>query len=219
MKGLLRSHFYGALSNVRLFLGMYGILYAILLISGNDTLMSILSVMTGPALSQLAISVLRKESSSKWAMYKLTMPVTRAAIIRSLFFSHLIWAGVGLGGASVFMGLTVLIHGNRYFAYGLRDAMTLVLCGGVVSILLGAFSYPLLCLWGTERADAIQILSALASVATVFALTMGINFLLGPGTVTNAQYYLSVAVILAIAGILFGLSYAVTVAIFKRKAQ
>lgn len=217
MMGLLRNNFYGAISNVKLFLVLDMALYVVLLVSGNDSLMTILSIVTAPAISLLAISGLRKENSSKWGRYKLTMPVTRRTIIKSQFLIHFVWTGLGAAGAAVFMLLTVLIHGNLYFAYGLRDAATLILCGGVLSILIGAVSYPLLYLCGTERTEAILIVGVTVSIAIVFALTMGINAFLGPGNVTNAEYYISVAIILGISLVLYAVSYFATIAIFEKK--
>lgn len=215
MTGLLRNNFYGVISNVKLFLVLDMALYVVLVISGNDSLMTILSIITAPSLSLLAISGLRKENSSKWGKYKLTMPVTRTEIIKSQFIMHLVWTGLGIVGTAVFMSLTVLIHGNLYFAYGLRDAATLVMCGGVLSILVGATSYPLLYFLGTERTEAILIASVIASIAIVFGLTMGINSFLGTGNVTNFEYYMSVVIILVISSILYVISYFVTIAIFK----
>lgn len=218
MKGLLRNNFYGAISNVKLILVFDMALYAILLVSGNDLLMTILSIITAPSLSLLAISGLRKENSSKWGKYKLTLPVTRREIIKSQFIMHFFWTGLGASGAAAFMLLTVLIHGNLYFAYGLRDAATLILCGGVLSILIGATSYPLLYLCGTERIEAILIVGVTVSIAIVLALTMGINAFLGPGNVTNVEYYMSVTIILAISFVLYAVSYFATIAIFEKKA-
>ena len=56
---------------------------------------------------------------------------------------HTIWSISGVVIVAVFMTLTVFIHGDQYFYYGFRDAITLVLGGGILAILIGAFSYPL----------------------------------------------------------------------------
>lgn len=112
MTGLLKNNFYGAFGNMKMFLVFNAVLYLALLITGNVSLMNILSMFTAPALALLAISCFRKEHSSNWGKYKLTMPVTRATIVKSQFTSHLIWTLLGVFGVSAFMAAAVLIHGN-----------------------------------------------------------------------------------------------------------
>lgn len=217
MRGLLKNNFYGAFGNVRLFLIFDAALYAALLISGNASLMNILTLLTAPALALFTASGMRKESGSKWSKYKIVLPVTRKMIVKSQFISHLGWTLLGVAGTAGLMALTVLIHGNVFFAYGLRDAVTLVLCGGVVAALMGAISYPLLYLWGAERTEAVLAISAVCSIGVVLGLTWLINALIGTGHVSDWEYYISMAIILIITAVLYALSYLVTVAVSNKR--
>lgn len=217
MTGLLKNNFYGALGNIRLFLAFDAALYAALLISGSVSLMNILTVVTAPVLALLAVSCLRKESGSKWDKYKITLPVTRKAIVTSHYICHLAWTLLGMIGTILLMALTVLIHGNLYFAYGIRDALTLVLCGGITALLIGAISYPLLYFWGAERTEAVIAISIVASIGILLSLTWLINLFFGNGTLSDSEYYFSTAATAAISGILYIASYFLSVAILNKK--
>ena len=87
--------------------------------------------------------------------------------------------------AAVFMGLTVLIHGNLYFYYGFRDAITLLIGSGVLAFLMGAISYPMFYFWGAERMEAILAIGMLGSVGIALGLTWIINFMVGFGQVDD----------------------------------
>lgn len=216
MNGLLKNNFYGVFENIRLFLVFTVILSIILFITGNPVLLNVLTLIVPPALGLLSVSCLRKESSSKWYKYKLTLPITRKAIIKSQFIIHIFWTLLGVILVTIVVALTVLIHDNQYFAYGIRDAITLVLCGNVVAILLGAISYPMLYLWGAERTESILAISVIASIGIIFILTLLINLLFGPSKVSDFEYYMSIVIIFIITMVVFTISYFLTTSIFSK---
>lgn len=192
MKGLLKNNFYGVIENLKIALAFVMLVGVLLLITGEATLLSAFSLIAPPIIALLMVSCVRKESASKWEKYKLTLPVRRKAIIESQYISHTIWSISGVVIVAVFMTLTVFIHGDQYFYYGFRDAITLVLGGGILAILIGAFSYPLYYLWGAEKTEVILIISVIGSIGIVFALTMLVNTF-SDGNVSDTLYYISVA--------------------------
>ena len=119
--------------------------------------------------------------------------------------------------AAVFMGLTVLIHGNLYFYYGFRDAITLLIGSGVLAFLMGAISYPMFYFWGAERMEAILAIGMLGSVGIALGLTWIINLMVGFGQVDDFQYYMSMAFIVAVTLAALALSFALSVMIFRKK--
>lgn len=135
MKGLLKNNFYGVIENLKIALAFVMLVGVLLLITGEATLLSAFSLIAPPIIALLMVSCVRKESASKWEKYKLTLPVRRKAIIESQYISHTIWSISGVVIVAVFMTLTVFIHGDQYFYYGFRDAITLVLGGGILAIL------------------------------------------------------------------------------------
>ena len=206
MKGLLKNNFYGVIENLKIALA-FVMLVGVLLLSA-------FSLIAPPIIALLMVSCVRKESASKWEKYKLTLPVRRKAIIESQYISHTIWSISGVVIVAVFMTLTVFIHGDQYFYYGFRDAITLVLGGGILAILIGAFSYPLYYLWGAEKTEVILIISVIGSIGIVFALTMLVNTF-SDGNVSDTLYYISLLVVTAITIITFIFSCVLTKQIFQ----
>ena len=196
MKGLLKNNFYGMIENLKIALVFVLVLGVVLLLS---------------------MSCLRKESSSKWEKYKLTLPVRRKEIVKSQYISHLLLSLSGTVFVALFLSITVFIHGNKYFYYGFRDAITLIVGGGVLGILIGAFAYPLYYVWGAGKTEVISVVSALGAVAVIMVLSIMVNIISGDDAVSNTLYYASLIVMLFISLFTFGVSYILSCSIFKHK--
>lgn len=177
MKGLLKNNLYGVIENIKIVFAFITLLGMALLFTGEASLLNIFSLIVAPVVAVLTISCLRKESSSKWSKYKLTLPVKRKEIVKGQYISHFLISLAGMLTVALFILLTVLIHGNQYFYYGFRDAVTLILLGGILSILIGAIAYPLYYLWGAERTEIILVLSVVLSIAVIMGLSIFVNFL------------------------------------------
>lgn len=217
MKGLIKNNLYGAIGNIKLFFVFDVLLSIILLLTGEPSVLNIFAVITAPAMALLAISCLRKEETSKWSKYKLTFPIMRNDIVKSQFISHIFWTVLGVIWVGIIITLTVLVHGNRFFAYGFRDAITIVLCGGVVAALLGAIAYPMLYLWGAERTEAVLAISVVSSIGILFGLTWLINVLFPTNPISDIKYYISMAIIFIITVVLCIISYFLTTTIINKK--
>lgn len=217
MKGLLKNNLYGLIENIKIVFAFIALLGIVLLFTGEANLLNIFSLIVAPVVAVLTISCLRKESSSKWSKYKLTLPVKRKEIVKSQYISHSLISLAGMLTVTLFILLTVLIHGNQYFYYGFRDAVTLILLGGILSILIGAIAYPLYYLWGAERTEVILVLSVLLSLAVIIGLSIFVNFFTGSRDVSDTVYYISLSAIMAITVLMFLLSYFLTCQIFKHK--
>ena len=209
MIGLLRNNFYGMIGNIKLLLAFFIVFGGALLITGNYTLLSAFTLLTGPTFALLSFSCLRKETASKWNKYKLSLPVKRKDIIKSQFLSHIAWTAFGVLIATAVIALTVLIHGNKFFYYGFRDAITLLIGSGVLALFIGAISYPMFYLWDAEGNEAIIAISIIASIGITTGLSWLVNAINGfNNQITDFEYYMSVIFILAIAIVIFALSFA-----------
>lgn len=217
MKGLLKNNLYGVIENIKIVFAFITLLGMALLFTGEASLLNIFSLIVAPVVAVLTISCLRKESSSKWSKYKLTLPVKRKEIVKGQYISHFLISLAGMLTVALFILLTVVIHGNQYFYYGFRDAVTLILLGGILSILIGAIAYPLYYLWGAERTEIILVLSVVLSIAVIMGLSIFVNFFTGSGDVSDTVYYISLSAIMAITVLIFLLSYFLTCQIFKYK--
>lgn len=151
MKGLLKNNFIGVIENLKLLFPLAIIFGIIVSITGNASLLSIYSLSITPILLLLVVLCMRKETLSKWDKYKISLPVRRNDIVKSYYTIHLCWCIGGMAIVTFFMFLTVIIHGNQYFYYGFRDAVTLILGGGILAIFIGSFFYPLYYFFGVEK--------------------------------------------------------------------
>lgn len=120
MKGLLKNNFIGVIENLKLLFPLAIIFGIIVSITGNASLLSIYSLSITPILLLLVVLCMRKETLSKWDKYKISLPVRRNDIVKSYYTIHLCWCIGGMAIVTFFMFLTVIIHGNQYFYYGLR---------------------------------------------------------------------------------------------------
>lgn len=213
----MRNNFVGVIENIKwMFLLIAGV-GAALCVTGSSLLLNVFSLASAPALAVMSAACFRKEALSKWNKYKLSLPVRRREIIQSYYIGHLIWCGAGMVVTAMFMALTVLIHGNQYFYYGLRDAVTLIIGGGVLATLTGSVSYPMLYALGEEKTEFAVAASVAGAIAVVVGLSGLINILAGDGGISDRTYYLSLSLIVAVTGISYFLSYRLSVVLFRQK--
>lgn len=109
-----------------------------------------------------------------------------------------------------------IIHGNQYFYYGFRDAVTLVLGGGILALFIGSLFYPLYYFLGAEKIEITAIISLIISVAIVGGISFLINILVGRD-VSDTTYYINLIVIIMITYISFVCSYLLSAFIFYTK--
>lgn len=217
MKGLLRNQFYGALGSAVVLLVFFVAIGIGLLISGNASLLNIYVLVAATAFAFNAVSGFRKEASSKWSKYELATPVRRKEIVKSRFISHTLWVLAGVMLSALFVVLTLSIHGNIYFYYDVRDPLMLFCCGTGIALLMGAFFYPSIYLLGTDKSEIIMIISLLGSVGITVGIIWMLNAAYDFQLVTDAEFYLNVAIYMAIVLVSFVLSYFLTTLIYRRK--
>lgn len=216
MTGLIRNNLYTALASAKwlaIALLVFGVV-TIVLNNDRQTLLVVFSVLCPVVLSTNAIASLRKESASKWHKYKLIAPVTRREIIKSYFFSQLLWVLAGVLPAGAVIGLSVLFHG---FPFGQNTDLLMVFVTGIsASLLIGAIFYPLFYLGGEERNEAVLAISLLGAVGLLTGMVVLLNLLFGPKPALF-EWLLGSALLLLVSLLLFLLSYQLTVMIFRRK--
>ena len=216
MKGLLRDNFYAAYVNEKVwFIIMFlvGILVAAVIPDDSIFVRNYMLICL-IGYSYVALDSLRKDSTCKWEKYKLTVPVTRADIVRSCYAGQLIWLAVGVLSASVPVILCIVMHG---YPFDLNTDIWLIYMIGIsISLFMGALFFPLFYLFGAERKEVFLLVSILSAIAAVAGLVVLLNRLFGPG-MTTAQIILSALVVLICAVLSYAVSYRVTVGVFGRK--
>lgn len=212
MKGLFKNNFYAVCTNAKVF-AAFMFLLGIFVVAVISQSAQIAYAMTGIiGFSVNAIVVVKNEFASKWGKYKLTLPVKRADIIKSMFLNQLIWLLIGILFVGTGMSLSWLLHGCSFDQP--IDALTMLALGISISLFMGAIFFPLFYLGGEERSEVFMIISLLSAIGIDLAIINVLNDILEPGPTTP----LLGAIILLVSSLLiFTLSYPLTVAIFKQK--
>lgn len=215
MKGLIKSNLYTALLNAKVFfitIVLLGI-FVIAMDAGSPSLIICqLSVMIG--FSFISLESVGLESISKWSKYKLTAPVKRSDIVKSLYLSLLLWLSVGVVFAGISTALSAVLHGYPFDRN--TDVFMLFAAGIGISLFMGAVFFPLFFLGGEERNGVFLIVSILCGIGIVMGISSLINSLF-PNGMTTRQNILGCTAVVACAALAFILSCPLTVYLFQRK--
>ena len=212
MKGLLKNNFLAVCSNVKtfsVFMVMLGI-FVVAVISPSLLIGYVLLNIVG--FSVIAVTSIKKEFVSKWGKYKLTLPIKRANIVKSYFISQLIWLIVGIGFAGASISLSWLFHGCPFD--NSIDTLSVFALGISVSLLTGAFFFPLFYLGGEEKGEVSLVISLLCGIGIALGIISILNLYLTPGITT---ILLGAALLIICSLLMFALSNPLTVSIYKKK--
>lgn len=159
-----------------------------------------------------AIAAAKNEYVSKWGKYKLTLPVKRTDIVKSLFLNQMIWLLVGTFFVEIEICLSWLFHGCPFDRA--IDVLTMFALGISISPFLGAVFFPLFFVGGEEKSEVLLIISVLCASGVDFAIVSVVNALLEPGiaSIVCGALFLIICSLLA-----FALAYLLTAKIFKKK--
>lgn len=215
MKGLIRNNFYASLSNIKLFSIIILLLGVFVAAMDNKipTLLINYTLISMCGFSFNAVSSIGKENTAKWGKYKLTFPVTRAAIVKSYYVNHIIWCLTGLAFALVCSGCSILLHG--FPVLDATDFLMMYTASFGISLLLGAIFFPMYFLAGEERREAVVIISMLFAILLLLGFITLINHFFAP---LGAFQLIAAALLLTLVSLcIFVLSFPLAVYIFMRK--
>jgi ABC-2 type transport system permease protein len=131
----------------------------------------------------------------------------RTPIIRSRYISHITWVLSGMALSAIFAGLTVLIHGNRYSYYDLRDPLSLFRVSIGISLFMGATFYPAIYFLGADRNEIVIIISLLGAVGLTSGIIRLLNAANNFGTLTDPECYILISVFMGIVILSFSLLF------------
>ncbi len=212
MKGLLKNNLYATLSNAKVFSG-FMILLGIFVVAVISQPLQIGYVMIGIiGFSANALAVTKNECISKWGKYKLTLPVKRIDIVKSLFLNQIIWLLVGTFFVGIEISLSWLFHGCPFDQA--IDVLTMFALGISISLFTGAVFFPLFYIGGEEKSEVLLIISVLCATGVDFAIVSVVNDLLKPGI---ASIVCGALILILCSLLAFALSYPLTAKIFKKK--
>ena len=201
MKGLFRNNFFAVWINAKVFL-IFMFLFAIVVtIIPAQTLQMYFIMMGIVGFSVIAATAIGNEFSLKWGKYKLTLPVKRTDIVRSLFLNQIFWTIVGTLFTGIVTGLSYMIQGFSFDQFS--GIFSLFILAVSISFFMGAIFIPMIYLTGEDKIVVFLIISLFCAVgiaAMLFNIPLFGN-----------------AIIITCALMLFAVSYPLTISIFKRK--
>ena len=201
MKGLFRNNFFAVWINAKVFL-IFMLLFAIVVTIIPAQTLQMYFIMIGiVGFSVIAATAIGNEFSLKWGKYKLTLPVKRTDIVRSLFLNQIFWTIVGTLFTGIVTGLSYMIHGFSFDQFS--GIFSLFILAVSISFFMGAIFIPMIYLTGEDKIVVFLIISLFCAV--------GISAML-----FNIPLFGNV-IIITCALLLFAVSYPLTVSVFKRK--
>lgn len=201
MKGLFRNNFFAVWINAKVFL-IFMLLFAIVVTIIPAQTLQMYFIMIGiVGFSVIVATAIGNEFSLKWGKYKLTLPVKRTDIVRSLFLNQIFWIIVGTLFTGIASGLSYMIHGFSFDQFS--GIFSLFILAVSISFFMGAIFIPMIYLTGEDKIVVFLIISLFCAV--------GISAML-----FNIPLFGNV-IIITCALLLFAVSYPLTVSVFKRK--
>ena len=201
MKGLFRNNFFAVWINAKVFL-IFMLLFAIVVTIIPAQTLQMYFIMIGiVGFSVIAATAIGNEFSLKWGKYKLTLPVKRTDIVRSLFLNQILGIIVGTLFVGIATGLSYMIHGFSFDQFS--GIFRLFILGISISFFMGAIFIPLIYLTGEDKIVVFLIISLFCAVGIAAMLF-------------NIPLFGNV-IIITCALLLFAVSYPLTISIFKRK--
>lgn len=205
MKGLLKNDFMAVCTNAKVF-SIFMLLFGAFSVVVKSQSVQMYFAMIGiVGFSVNVVAVLNNEYASKWGKYKLTLPVKRADIVKSLFLNHIIWLLIGTIFAGTGIVLSWLIHGCPFHYYS--DIFSTFTSGISISLFMGAIFIPLFYLGGEEKSIVFMIIAFLCAVGLT-SLLIGIP---------EASPLIGSVIMYVCPLLTFALSYPLSVGIFKKK--
>lgn len=201
MKGLFRNNFFAVWINAKVFL-IFMLLFAIVVTIIPEQTLQMYFIMIGiVGFSVIAATAIGNEFSLKWGKYKLTLPVKRTDIVRSLFLNQIFWIIVGTLFTGIASGLSYMIHGFSFDQFS--GIFSLFILAVSISFFMGAIFIPMIYLTGEDKIVVFLIISLFCAVGIAAMLF-------------NIPLFGNV-IIITCALLLFAVSYPLTISIFKRK--
>jgi len=205
MKGLFKNNFLAVWTNATIFSVFMLVMGIIVMIIPDQTLQMYFTMIGIVGFSINAATAIGNEFSSKWGKYKLTLPVKRTDIVKSLFLNQLLWLIVGSFFVGIVIALSYMLHGFSFEQFA--GMMNLSALGISISLFMGAFFIPLIYLAGEDKIIVFLTISLLCATG-IAAILFNIN---------DAAPLLGTIIMIISSSMLFILSYPLTVCIFKRK--
>jgi len=215
MRGLVRHNLFSMMDNLKMALIinlLLTVFMGVCVIFRNLSGSGLAAVV----LIQLVIYVLhiavpmQADSSCRWSRFEITMPVKRKDIVKARYICYLLNGILGIVTGFISIVIFNLLQGNVN-AERLGFSITF---GIVLLIFVPALMHPLLLLVGADKSETILTISILAVTAMFLGGSVLFNRIF-PYLEASDVIFRAFIIILSI--ICFGISYIISVQVYKNK--
>lgn len=210
MKGLILNNLYSVDKSIKSSSLLTVVAVILLLLTKNPMALRVVAFLPFFLIPVHAFEILKYDAMSGWNKYETILPVTRKRIVESKYITFLL-----LFTFSVLIVFVIVFTFHIFMfpivhtiilSYSLRG-MGLVLC-------MAAVLYPLTYKLGTEKSDSIMIGSVCFSLGIFFSISLILQMFIGD--VEDIDWKFS-TIFFIVSTILFGISYLISINIYKNK--
>jgi hypothetical protein len=210
MKGLFLDNFYKTIDGMKMLLFTLFLIGAIIIgFVENQLIVQAYIFIIFSSISLFSLASIRKDGDTRWNKYEITLPVKRKTIIKCKYLSFIFWIFIALIMAAVFTVIVVIMKGDKYFDFGMRDILTLFYIAIALVIQMSSFYFVGLYSLGFEKSDIMVILSLIIAIGFT-VLSVGILNVANVGIETGRTILLVASIFL------FGLSYNITNLLYSK---
>lgn len=216
MKGLIRNNFYSMEDSLKL-TSAINIMMAIGV--------SVLGIFNSFARSWIAIvillqmgsyavqvaSTLQKDVSSQWNKFEITMPVRRKDVVKAKYICFILNGVLGIAAAL----LTVIISQLLQIDINVEKVFLGITFGIVITFALPALMYPLLLIFGVDKAEMVLSISVILISILFVGSSVIFNYIMPDLSVYSNLVFRCSIIVISI--ILFIISYMFSVISYKKK--
>lgn len=207
MRGLLLSNLYSIERSVKGYTLLSIVVMTILLMTNNATALKISLFLPIVWIATTALETLKHDGESGWNKYEIMLPVKRAHIIKSKYFTFLLLVILGV----VVTTLTMLVISFLGFFHFTFTSFNYIGRGVAMALCAGALAYPLTYILGTKKSDTV-ILSSIGFSIGMWLLLGSLFSLSGQN---SDEIFAVIHVVVSV--LFFTLSYFICRVIYSRK--
>lgn len=208
MKGLLLSNLYSIEKSIKVCM-LFAVIAIPFMLMTTDQGPVLRIAFLAPffLLAITSLETLKHDNESGWNKYEITLPVKRAHIIRSKYFTFLLLVIIG----SIVTSLGMLIASFLDWFQFTTSSFTPIAKGVSIALCIGALAYPLTYILGTKKSEIVM--------GSSIGFSFGLWFLLGGLFSLNGQNSDEIFAIihLIVSMLCFTVSYFVCRVIYSRK--
>ncbi|WP_078392668.1 ABC-2 transporter permease [Shouchella patagoniensis] len=215
MKGLLLNQYYAAEKSIKYYVPISFAVACALLFFENAMAQRFAAFIPIVIIGTAALEVLKQESQSGWDKYVMTLPVKRNHVVQShyVFFLLMTFTGLLIAGTTYVVGNFVFGQTpGTGFVYGVMDVLG-------ITFTMGFVAYPLTYLLGTQKAEVVYMISGGGALGLFFLSAIVFELWIAPLNLfqgMNIDLMFSISY-MTINFVLFLISYAVSILVYKRK--